>query len=240
MSDKIEPFIILTKYFFEHFSHDLLLGKKSPSTRSEEIIFEVFTRINDVSSIFYRLQKYPIYFTKLYFIDDEEISKAETIEYHIQNYLNDIYSFKVKMERILGLLKNNIREFNIENENDIRGAIEHIKNNLDKTLSKVQKIRGDHMHDISISDSKIVKAKLNQLMVNFVNINKIEYADKDNLIIDYNKLIDELKDSYKKKSEDNMVKFEELFNFFISRIGFLLASLYGHNTEEFVNILNTN
>jgi hypothetical protein len=234
---KLDEFATLIMYFFDNFSHDLLLDKKKPTSKKERIALEVFNRINDISSIFYRLDKYPFYFKNFYLINEINISEAEALEYHIQNYLNDIYALKIKNERLLGLIKNSIKEFNIINEKDIKQAIKHINNNLDRGLKKAQKTRGDHMHDISVSDPKISQAKLNLTIVNFVKTNNIEYADKEKLINKYNELIEESKQKYIKQSEHNCIEFKKLSNFLMIRIGFLLASLYGHNNESFKSLM---
>ena len=225
------------KYFTDNFSYEFILGDNKPKDKKEEIALEVFNRLNDIYIIYNRINLYPDYFERFYIYDDKKISEADALEYHIQNYLNDLYSFKVKIERLLGFMKNNLREFDIINMDDIKHAINHLLESTDKVFKQPENIRGKHVHDISVKDTKITEAKLFLQIIETVRINNINYVDVTKLPDKYSELVEESKQKYIKQSRDNSINVNKYFNFFISRVGYLIASLYGHNTEEFKNMI---
>ncbi|MFZ2205407.1 MAG: hypothetical protein WAV23_02360 [Minisyncoccia bacterium] len=233
----LDDFSILTKYFLDNFPLKLLLGTETPKNKKEKIIHEISTRVLDIYTIFFRLNKYPFYFERLYIINDIDISEAETLEYHIQNYLNDFYSLQVKIERLVNFIKNNLREFNISNIKDVEKLIEHIKTNTKNGLSNVVNIRGSHVHNISARDLKISEAKLYLTIVQQADNNKILHLDKNKAKQNYLSSIKEVKEKYIKQSNKNSNELKRFSKFFVSKVGFLVASLYGHNLESFNKIM---
>ncbi len=236
-SKNINEFSTLLIYFFNNFSHELLLDKEKPKNKKEEIVLEIFNRVNDIYTIFYRLNKYPFYFESLYIKNNDNITEAETLEYHIQNYLNDFYSLGAKIERVLNFIKNNMREFSFDNNQKIKELIEHIKNNTIRGLEKVKNARGEHMHDMSVRDPKISEAKLLLQTLGFIKINNLDYSDKEKMNSKYKDLIKESKDKYIQQSENNCSEMKKLSKFFVSRFGFLISTLFGHTGDEFKKML---
>ena len=236
-SKKLDEFGTLLMYFFNNFSHELLLDKEKPKNKKEEIVLEIYNRVNDIYTIFYRLSKYPFYFESLYVKNNDDITEAETLEYHIQNYLNDFYSLGTKIERVLNFTKNNISEFDSANNQEIKKLIEHIKNNVIKSLEKVKETRGEHMHDMSVRDPKISEAKLLLQTLGFIKINNLDYSDEEKMKSKYTDLIKKSKEKYIEQSKHNCAEMEKFSKFFASRIGFLVSTLFNHQkqTQEDVN-----
>jgi len=234
---ELKEFGVLTKYFLDNFSFELILGKETPKNKKEKIILEISNRVLDIYTIFYRLDKYPFYFERLYIKNDIDITEAEILEYHIQNYLNDFYALKVKIERLVNFIKNNLREFNIQNIKDVEELIEHIKTNTQKGLESVVITRGSHMHDISVRDPKISEAKLFLQIIQYVDDNKIIYKDREKAEQKYLSTMKEAKEKYIEQSKNNSNELNKFSKFFVSRVGFLIASLYGHNVDNFNKIL---
>lgn len=236
---KDNEFAVLLKYFTDNFSYEFLLKEIETKNKKDKIALEIFNRLNDIYTIYNRINLYPDYFERLYIQNDKKISEAEILEYHIQNYLNDFYSFKVKIERLLNFIKNNIREFDIINTEDVKKLINHISKNTDNGFKQVEEVRGTHVHDSSVRDLKITEAKLFLQIMEIIKVNSIDYKDLDKLPDKYATLIKESKEKYIQQSKENCIEVTKYFKFFISRIGFLIASLYGHDTKVFTEMIKS-
>ncbi len=214
------------KYFLDEFSIEFLFGEVVPRNRREKVALEVFNRLNDIHSVIERMDRYEIYFSD-FLPTSESILEAEAIEYHLHSYLQDVYSLSEKIGRLLNLIKNKLPIFNIGNSEDIRHALDHLKNQVGGGLTQVLELRGKHVHDISVRDSDLLKAKLIKVAGSKLGLSD-EVADKK-----YNQIIISAKEGYIKQAKTNKIELQKMKNFLFPRIGYLFASVYGHNASRF-------
>ncbi len=216
----------LLQYFYDEFKPELLYGQNKPDNKNDFFLLDIFNRINDVHSVFDRLNRYSVYFESFY-ADPLVISEDEALEYHLSSYLQEIYSFREKIKRLLNILKKGSKLFNIKNTDRVNDVISHLQVQLENGLTKVLDIRGKHVHDTSVRDFDITKAKAIKLFMGMENINKIPLEEK------YGLLVSSTKQKYIAQAKNNEEELLKLMNFISCRMGHLVSSYFGHNTERF-------
>ena len=227
ISEKVnDSYKDLLKYFTDEFSIELLFGQRKPKDIKEEFVMEIFNRVNDIYYVFEKLGKYELYFDKFY-PDPVLISEAEVLEYHLHSYLQEIYSLREKMIRLLNVIRKKVILFDIGNPEDVNKVINHLKKQVEKGLTETLKIRDNHVHDKSVRDFNITKAKALKSLSDMKYINQEQFKEK------YEPLIMLSKQKYTLQARKNNDELVKMFNFVTCRIGHLLGSYFGHNTDRF-------
>lgn len=222
-----DNFQTLYKFFLDEFDLDLLTDKRKPQNEREGILLEIFNRINDIFLIIERLNRYDTYFNNFYPADDSVISEAEALEYHLHSYLQDFYSLREKIMRLLGVIKNNIKHFEFGNPEDVKKLIEHLITQVLKGMEQVINLRGKHVHDMSVRDSEISRAKI------LKNLTAIEGLDKNALKEKYDAIIAEAKEKYMGQAASNRDQINGMKNFIAPRLGHVIAFLYEKDSSIF-------
>ncbi|MFT5180022.1 MAG: hypothetical protein ACI9GH_000644 [Candidatus Paceibacteria bacterium] len=155
---KDNGFRVLFEYFLNEFDLDFLIGKRKPIGNKEKTINNVFGKITDIVSFVDRLKKYDLYFNTVY-SKDSLIPDEEVVEYHLHNYMQDWYVLQLRIRELMGVLKNSLPHFNIENPEDVKKALDSIKINTESGLKKITDLRGQNVHDSSVRDLDLSKAK---------------------------------------------------------------------------------
>ena len=116
----------LLLHFLNHFDLDLLFHKQKYSDYKERLAVDLFDRLNDLKTVFDRLQKYPIYFEYFYTSEKDLISDAEAIEYHLHSFIQDIYILQERLIRIIGHLRKDLKTFGLDRDEDLKKILNHL------------------------------------------------------------------------------------------------------------------
>ena len=144
---------LAVKYFLEHFSMEVLLDKVKPSNKSEELAHFYFSKLMEVFSVFDRLIRYEHYFEKFYPPAESEISESEALEYHLRSYIEDFYILQERIRKITQQLIEDLPHYNIQNESDVKEALESLSNAVHEKLKDITNVlRREHVHEHSISE----------------------------------------------------------------------------------------
>lgn len=222
---------MLFMYFLDHFDFELLFGQRTPTTQQEKSLLQIFNRVNDVFTVLERLDRYGIYFESFY-PDPSLISEAEAIEYHLHNYIQDTYSLKEKISKLIGCIKNDLPHFEIANPEDVKALLDHLKAQIESGLKKTITLRHKHVHDLSVRDLEISQAKALKQVINSPQVDA-QKAEKR-----YGELVKSARNKFVAQADNNKVEFRKMKIFFVSRLGFVVASLYRHDTKLFERMIS--
>lgn len=221
-------FQTLIKFFLDEFEIELLLDQRKPKSTQEGILITIFNRLNDIHTIMERLNRYDVYFDNFYPASDDLISEAEALEYHLHSYLQDFYSLSEKIKRLLGYIKNNVKHFQVGNPDVVEKLLNHLLNQVANGLTQVNNLRSDHVHDMSVRDSEISRAKiLKTLLVSHVEVNEDVVKER------YQNIISETKRKYINQAETNKEQLNGMRNFIAPRLGHVIAFLYEKDVSIF-------
>jgi hypothetical protein len=230
-----DNFQTLLKFFLDEFEMELLLNQRKPADVKEGILITIFNRLNDIVTVMERIKRYDVYFENFYPENDDLISEAEAIEYHLHSYLQDFYSLSEKINRLIGYIKNNIKHFEVGNPDVVKQLLEHLLNQVGNGLKQVNNLRGDHVHDMSVRDSEISRAKLlKTLMAAHLGINEEEARGK------YKAIIEETKQKYVGQAQTNTEQLNGMRNFIAPRLGHVIAFLYEKDSSIFEKQMSQN
>jgi len=228
-------FQTLLKFFLDEFEMELLFDQRKPQNIQEGILITIFNRINDIHTIIERLGRYDVYFDAFYPENDSQISDAEAIEYHLHSYLQDFYSLNEKVNRLLGYIKNNIKHFDVGNPDVVKKLLEHLLNQVGNGLKQVNNLRGDQVHDMSVRDSEISRAKMLKTLMGFH-----EGIDEQAVKEKYQTIIVETKKKYVGQAEANREQLNGMRNFIAPRLGHVIAFLYQKDSSIFEKEMSQN
>lgn len=231
--EKLENYAELVKFFVDEFSIDLLFGKRVATTKEEKILSEIFNRTSDIASVFDRLFKYPLYF-KSFYSSDTAISEAESIQYHLHSYLSDIYSLDQKIKRLLGFLKNQIKYFkNVGNPHDVQKLLVHIESQVSKGLTQANKVRGENVHNRTVSEPLASRAQIIFLL------KKINTDSQHEQVLEtaYKKNVEDAKIKHIEQATKNNSELKKVKDFFAARIGHVIAFLFDKDIKRFTNMI---
>lgn len=228
-SDVVESYKDLLKYFLDEFSLELLFNEKKPQNKKEEFLIDVFNRMNDIFSVFERLNRYPVYFEKFY-PEPTLISEAEALEYHLHSYLQEIYSLREKMERLLNIIRKKAKLFKIVNTEDVDKIINHLKAQVKKGLNDVVEARDEHVHNKSVRDLEITKARMLRLLREQGIIDEKQFQEK------YTALIETSRQKYVHQAKKNSGELIKMMSFVTCRMGHVLSTYFGHDSRRFTKL----
>lgn len=218
------------RFFIDEFDNDLLFHVREPADKQEEILVEIFDRVNDIHTVFERLERYEIYFEYFFPSTEENIDKAEVIEYHLHSYLQEFYSLHEKLKRVIGLIKNSIKHFDdVGNPEELKTLVAHLQEQVENGMGEVTILRGGHVHDMSVRDFDLSKAKTLKTLGNLEGVNK-EYVTKQ-----YEQLVTEAKKKYIGQAGENKIQLQGIKNFLAPRFGKVIAFLYNKDEDRFDN-----
>lgn len=92
------------------------------------------------------------------------ISKTTYIRYHFEFYLNEIYIFKERLDRLLARLEKKCRKARLKKEEK---ALRESKREIEEAFSSFVKIRGKHVHLRRYEDNKMRQLELLETLSEF-------------------------------------------------------------------------
>lgn len=213
----------------DNFPVELLLGNQKPKNWEEERAKYYFEKVLAVQDATFRIERYSIYFSEFY-PATEKIPEAEAIEYHWHSYVQDFYILEMRVVKIIGSLKNDLPRYNLANPELAKKLLDHLKTQTEKSLKNARDLRGKHVHDETIRNFDLTRAKLFSMLkehASFLNIDSSQLDIK----------IKELSSKSKKEFVDTAIKNEEQIKefkeFFAPRFGHIFATLNGHDVSIF-------
>lgn len=216
----------------EQFDLDLLLNKRKPTDKKEILLLDVYHRLNDVKTVADRIKRYRIYFESFYPDSEQKITHAEALEYHLHSYLQDFYSFKEKAKKIINLLKNRLKLFDIENLEEVKVLLIHTVDQLEKSMESTTSTRRRHVHDSSVRDSEISNAKLLKTLVDIGELSDEQISKR------YAELLIKAKENYIAQSIKNNENIDGIKNYVAPRIGLIVAQLYEKDYDVFNKMIS--
>lgn len=222
----------LLKFFIDEFKLELLLDQEKPTNKKENVLIEIFNRINDISTVFERLNRYEVYFSSFYPADIELINEAEALEYHLHSYLQEFYSLKEKIVRLIRYIKKSVKHFpEVGNPEIVYKLLDHVMRQVEKGMEQVTVVRGKHVHDMTVRDTEISKAKAIKAISNLGAINK------ERAIVQYESLIKNSKKKYLAQATKNKEQINKLKNHIAPRIGHIVAFLFDKDHGRFAKMM---
>jgi len=220
-NQKEDQLKVLTKYFMDKFSIELLLDERAPQNNEEKRAKDYFYKLTDIGYLFNRLLNYDIYF-QYFYPNTDKISADEVVEYHIQSYIQDFFLLKERLYSIINSLKKDLVNCQITNIGEVKHALNHLKNKVEESLQSGLNLRDIHTHERTISDLDILKARLIRMTYR-QEILKQKYKD----------LIDKAKEKYIKQAINNKMALNELKDYFSLRFGYIFSSMSGDDSSLF-------
>lgn len=218
----------LLLFFLNNFDNDLLFSKRKHADHSERVAIDMFNRINDVKTVFDRLQKYPVYFESFYVHDKELISDAEAIEYHLHSYLQDFYILQERLIRIIGHIKRDLKTFELDHDKDLKRLLDHLSTQVHSVLNKITSgSRKKHVHDSTVRDSDLSNARLADI------IKKVDPALVTLLTKKSETLTTKARNHYIQEAKRNADHIEMLEEFIVPRLGIILAHVFELDDSKF-------
>lgn len=226
---------LVAKYFLDNFGLEVIIDKRKPSNKKEELATEYFHKVMEVFSVFDRLCRYEKYFADFLPKEETGISEAEAIEYHLRNYVQDFFILRERVNNIVDELKKDIVYYNIENTEDVTKALNHLKKNIDENFKKInQGLRYKHVHVKSISDYDLVRGKFfAQILSGEISIPNDMNLDIEKIKAQHASVTETNKNKYINQAKHNTVGLIQAKQFFASRFGYIFAELNAHNSSIF-------
>lgn len=135
--------------------------QKQPSDKSIFIANKLFRGISEIYTTFNNLKNIEIYARRFPYRGCG-ISRLDYLKYHIENYLNEIYILKVRLIAYSKTISRAYRKS--ENAEAIQEDLGQVSKDISKALNKIVEIRGDHVHSLRYSDSKIDRLSTLELL----------------------------------------------------------------------------
>jgi uncharacterized protein YktB (UPF0637 family) len=89
-----------------------------------------------------------------------KITPGTYSRYHIQNYLQETYIFKERLERLVKIFEKTCKKQNIDKKTEI----EKIRTIIKSTLDSVVQIRGAHVHQKNYDNDDLLRLSLFELL----------------------------------------------------------------------------
>lgn len=218
----------LLLFFLYNFDNDLLFHKRKHKDHKERVALDMFSRINDVRTVFDRLQKYPIYFESFYAQDKELISDAEAIEYHLHSFLQDFYILQERLIRIVGHIKRDLKTFDLDHDDELKRLLDHLSTQVQSVFEKVTTgSRRRHVHDATVRDSDLSEARLSD------TLKMVEPALANLLTEKSQALTTKARNHYIEEAKRNAEHLEHLQDFIAPRLGIILAHVFELDNSKF-------
>ena len=218
----------LLLHFLNHFDLDLLFHKQKYSDYKERLAVDLFDRLNDLKTVFDRLQKYPIYFEYFYTSEKDLISDAEAIEYHLHSFIQDIYILQERLIRIIGHLRKDLKTFGLDHDEDLKKILNHLDEQVRLVLGSVATgSRKRHVHDATVRDSDLSEAKLSDTLKK-VDPTLAALVEQKSI-----ELTSKAKNHYIQEAKRNAQHMEHLQDFISPRLGLIIAHFFEQDESKF-------
>jgi|AntRauTorcE11897_2_1112592.scaffolds.fasta_scaffold01392_3 hypothetical protein len=218
----------LLLHFLNHFDLDLLFHKQKYSDYKERLAVDLFDRLNDLKTVFDRLQKYPIYFEYFYTSEKDLISDAEAIEYHLHSFIQDIYILQERLIRIIGHLRKDLKTFGLDHDEDLKKILNHLDEQVRLVLGSVTTgSRKRHVHDATVRDSDLSEAKLSDTLKK-VDPTLAALVEQKSI-----ELTSKAKNHYIQEAKRNAQHMEHLQDFISPRLGLIIAHFFEQDESKF-------
>jgi hypothetical protein len=218
----------LLLHFLNHFDLDLLFHKQKYSDYKERLAVDLFDRLNDLKTVFDRLQKYPIYFEYFYTSEKDLISDAEAIEYHLHSFIQDIYILQERLIRIIGHLRKDLKTFGLDHDEDLKKILNHLDEQVRLVLGSVTTgSRKRHVHDATVRDSDLSEAKLSDTLKK-VDPTLAALVEQKSI-----ELTSKAKNHYIQEAKRNAQHMEHLQDFISPRLGLIISHFFEQDESKF-------
>lgn len=227
--------VLLTKYFFDNFPVEMLIGNREPANKQEELAKKYLNLIMEIFDVFDRLCRYEKYFHDFLPSKKSNISVSEAIEYHLRNYVQEFYILRERIQKICNYLIIDLKNYKIINKEDIVNHLEGLKMNVDTNFKKINdELRRGHVHDKSITDNDLVKGKfLHKLISGEIRMPSGEQLDVPQLELALQATTEKSKIKYYSQATNNSVGLKKAKQFFSAVFGTIFAEINRHDSKGF-------
>jgi len=167
----------------------------------ESFIEQLFFGFMEILMSFENLRNVSIYIRRFPY-HRAGVEKTAYLRYHIENYLNELYILKNRMNALLTVISRRYRKD--KRRDQIRDASKKIQDHFARALINVVQTRGAHVHEQRFDDYDISRLTLFKIMSSESDVYAMEYEKvyrqvrhaKRLWIEASNKAIEQLFDSY--------------------------------------------
>ncbi|PIR73921.1 MAG: hypothetical protein COU35_05310 [Candidatus Magasanikbacteria bacterium CG10_big_fil_rev_8_21_14_0_10_47_10] len=224
---------IAIKYFLDNFTLDVLTGEKNPNDKREELAFLYLGRFTEVLAVFDRLIRYEKYFKNFYPSLESKISESEAIEYHLRSYIQDFYILQERIKKITKHLSEDIYHYKIQNEAEVKKALDHIHKQIFENLKKItNQTRRKHVHETSISELGLLKGKfLSSLISGETPVPNDTQINLDYIKSKHDEALGAAKTKRIQESSKNSENLKKMKEWFATRFIHIFSLLNNHDIE---------
>jgi hypothetical protein len=180
---------------------------KTPPPKSRELspresfIEQLFFGFVEILESVESLRNVPIYIRRFPY-RRAGVEKTAYLRYHIENYLNELYILKERMNALLTVISRRYRKD--PRRDQIRDASKRIREHFDQALVNVVFTRGAHVHERRFGDYDLSKLILFKIMSSESDAYAMKYEEVYRQVRDTkrlwieatNKSVEQLLDSY--------------------------------------------
>ncbi|MBX4198590.1 hypothetical protein KW782_04675 [Candidatus Parcubacteria bacterium] len=233
MNENQEQASLALKYFLDNFPIEVLLDQTKPSKKIDELAHFYLGRLTEVFSVFDRLIRYEHYFEKFYPPTDSDIPESEALEYHLRSYIEDFYILQERIKKITKRLIDDLSYYSIENESDVREALENMLNAIHEGLKDITDVlRREHVHEHSISELDFSTGKfLNMLLSGKFPLPDGATLPREKVQQRLSEVTVRLKAKHVAQAKRNSESLRKTKEWFASRFIYLFSILNGHKIE---------
>jgi hypothetical protein len=150
--------------------HNLLWDLDGPryierDLTSRDIFFSmVFGGFNEITTSYLCLRDIEIYVRRFPY-GDTSISRSRHLEYHIANYLQEVYILKNRLKAYLKRIRRAHRKS--QGRAEIEEALDLVDSMVDRTFVSIAKVRGAHVHERRYSDDNLDRIQTWELLASY-------------------------------------------------------------------------
>ncbi len=139
-------------------------GKAIVTKRSDYDLFiqrKIFIPFTEICSSYEALKNILIYISN--YLKVRGVSKSTYLSYHIENYLNEIYILKGRLENYLNILEKAYLKSVVVDAT--KNAFKSLRDIISKTFQVYSRVRGSHVHVARYNDSNIKRLSILELLM---------------------------------------------------------------------------
>jgi len=230
MESKNNQSALAIKYFLDNFPFDVVIGKKKPANKNEELAQKYLTLLTEVLDVFDRLIRYEKYFKSFLPLEKSGISETEAIEYHLRSYIQDFYILQERVRKITKTLIKDLPYYKNKDQKVIEAVLRHLFEQILKNLKNITSgLRREHVHDRSISELDLTSGKF------LFSINSGEFPIPEGVKLEidkikkrYDEVVASMKEKYINQAIKNSANLTKIKEWFAARFIYAFSTLNGH------------
>lgn len=129
--------------------------------RDEYVAIILFSGFGEIRKSFGNLRDIEIYVRRFPY-GNTDISRVRYLQYHIENYLNEVYILQQRLDTFLTKIERKYKR--MHNIQEIKIEFKKYKDIINSALGEIVRIRGGHVHDLRFQNEDIDKLEMLELL----------------------------------------------------------------------------